>query len=79
MQKPVSILRRDYIESICKVTNASNLPAFIVVEVLEKVLLEVRKQEEIELKRDEALWHKACSEVKNNGSDQPISDEINTE
>lgn len=62
MYKPITIARRDYINSICDVTNNSGLPAFVLVEVLEKVLSQLHQQEESELKRDEALWHKAQTE-----------------
>ena len=77
MQYPVTLARRDYINKICDITNNSGLPAFVVADILEKVLSQVRQQEEAEIKRDEAVWHKACSEVNDDGrqEDKPVSDE----
>lgn len=63
MKKPLTIARKEYIDSIINATNASNLPAFVIVEVLEKMISEMKKMASTELKRDEALWHKAQTET----------------
>lgn len=60
MQKPLSLLRRDYINKLCDITNKSCLPAFVVVEALEKLLNQMRKAVDIEIKRDETMWNKSC-------------------
>lgn len=62
--KPITIARKEYIHAICNATNNSGLPAFVVVNVLEKVLSEMQKQEEIEYKRDMATYRKSLTETK---------------
>lgn len=63
MNKPLSIAYRDYKQAIVDITNNSGLPAFLIVEVIENVFRQVLQQKETELKRDEALWHKAQTEA----------------
>ena len=60
--KPISLARKEYIQTICATTNNCGLPAFVVVDVLERILSEMRKAADTELKRDEAMWHKAQQE-----------------
>lgn len=56
MQKPITVARHDYMQSVVDATNNSNLPAFVIVEVLEGILREVRPMMDTELKRDTATW-----------------------
>lgn len=72
-QKPITLARQDYINKLCEVTNNSGLPAFVTVEVLEKLLVELRKGVELELKRDEAEYRKSlmdAEKVENSGENQ---------
>lgn len=59
MQKPITIARRDYMTALCDITNNSNLPAFVIVEVLENILREMRPMMDAELKRDMATYRAA--------------------
>lgn len=61
-QKPITVAHKEYLDSIVNITNNSSLPAFIVSDVLEKILIEVKKAAEQELKRDTIEWRKACAE-----------------
>ena len=54
--KPITVARRDYLATICEATNQSGLPAFVVVDVLEKVLAEMRSAMDAEVKRDFARY-----------------------
>ena len=67
MQYPITLARRDYVDKICDITNKSGLPAFVVADILEKILSKVRQQEELEVKRDEATWRQSLSEVTDDG------------
>ena len=62
MQKPITLIRLDYINSILNATQKSGLPAFIIVDVLERILDGMRLQADKELKRDEIEWRKAQAE-----------------
>lgn len=59
VQKPLTVARRDYMQGIVDLTNSSGLPAFVMVEVLEHTLNELRPLMGSELKRDEAAWRAA--------------------
>lgn len=59
ISKPLTIRRRDFIENICTAINGSELPAFVVVSVLEDVLSRVRPGMDAELKRDTAAYRAA--------------------
>ena len=61
-QKPITLARRDYIQSVCDLTSKSGLPAFVVVNVLESILAQMRGEVESEIKRDEAIWRKTLLE-----------------
>ena len=67
MQKPLTIARNDYMTALCVLTNNSNLPAFVIVEVLESVLREVRPMMETELKRDMATYRAAMQKEPEKG------------
>ena len=69
MQKPITVARAEYMNTVCNATNNSGLPAFVVCEVLERVLNEVRKSIDIELKRDTAEYRKSVME-------ESVADEI---
>lgn len=58
-QKPMVLARRDYMRGIVNLTNQSGLPAFVMVDVLEHVLNELRSAMDAELKREEAIYREA--------------------
>lgn len=62
--KPLTVARRDYVEDIVNITNKTDLPMFVKVEVLERVLDEMRPLADNELKRDEASYRAALQEEK---------------
>lgn len=62
MKEPLSIKRKNYVATVANATNNSGLPAFVVVDVLERILSEMKKAADAEIKRDEAMWHKAQQE-----------------
>ena len=59
MQKPLSLANRDYLQSLCDITNNCGLPAFVVVDTLTKLLNQMQVEAEKELKRDEAAYRAA--------------------
>ena len=71
MQKPLTVARRDYMQSIVDLTNNSGLPAFVIVNVLEDALSQVRPLMDSELVRDEAQYRAALQkESKENQPEQ---------
>lgn len=70
MEKPLTMRHCEYMQKIVSATNQSDLPAFIMVEVLESVLREIRPAIEMELKRDMATYRAALqSEPEKGDSD----------
>ena len=72
--KPITVARRDYMAAVCEATNKSGLPAFVVVDVLEKVLAEMKPAMDAEVKADfnryrAALAKEAEEGGKDNGAD----------
>lgn len=55
-RKPITVARRDYMAAVCEATNKSGLPAFVVVDVLERVLKEMRSAADTEVQRDFARY-----------------------
>lgn len=52
INKPLSVVRHEVINTICFVLNNSNLPVFVKVELLERILAELRPCVETEYQRD---------------------------
>ena len=50
--KKITIVRHEFINDVCETINHSGLPAFVVVECLERILTECRKAMDEELRRD---------------------------
>ena len=63
INKPLTVARQDYLAAVCDATNQANLPAFVVVEVLDRLLTQMRKAAEQELKRDAAKYRNALLEL----------------
>lgn len=70
LQKPITLARRDYMQGIVDLTNNSGLPAFVIVDVLEHTLNELRPAVSLELKRDEANYRAALQEESEKQTDQ---------
>lgn len=56
MQKPATLLQREFRDKIVEAINCSNLPAFVLVPILEQALAEVKEIEEQQYRRDKAAY-----------------------
>ena len=59
VQKPITVARNDYMRAVCDITNNAGLPAFMVIDVLEKFISEMNRLAEAELSRDTAAYRQA--------------------
>ena len=59
IQKPLTVARRDFVQDLVNLVNRTELPTFIKLEVMERILDEMRPLIDTELKRDEATWRAA--------------------
>lgn len=59
MRKPTTIARVEFIENLIQLINSSDLPAFVIEPILSSVLLDVRKDMDIQYKRDLQAYNEA--------------------
>lgn len=52
MDKPLTIRRYELIDKLCNAINEAQMPAFVTVDILERMLIEVRKIADIEYEND---------------------------
>lgn len=77
-QKPLTVARQEYMDSICQATNKSGLPAFVIAGVLEKVLSEISRQTDAEYKADLARYRAALvAEKTTQDKPEPKDGEVN--
>lgn len=62
MQKPITVARQEFIDTVAEAVNNSGLPAFLVVDVLRMFLSQLEPQEEKQFQRDFAEWEKFVGE-----------------
>ncbi len=75
VKKPITVARRDYMSLICEATNTCGLPAFVIVEVLENILNQMRPAMDAELKRDEAAYRATLQRTEEKEVDQDVGSE----
>lgn len=63
MQKPITILRSEFVESITNTVNNSGLPFFVIRQVLIELLEAVRQGEEAQEQKDRAEYEKYLQET----------------
>lgn len=56
MDKPSTVIREEFIESLAKLLNESGLPAFVLADVLNNALNATRELAEKQYRADAAAW-----------------------
>ena len=62
MIKPSTILRQEFIDAEVKLINESGLPAFVLIDILERTVAELRQLEVQQYEADKAAWEVAQKE-----------------
>ena len=62
MEKPLSIRREDFLQTIIDSVNGSGLPPFIVLEVLRSVTAEVESLAKKQYEADRKAWEESQAE-----------------
>lgn len=62
MEKPITIRRAECIDGICSAINAARLPAFVVVEILERILTNANQLMEQQYHHDIETYREAQNE-----------------
>ena len=68
-QKPITLLREDFINSLSTLINTSQLPMFIVEQVLRQFTIEVTELSNQQLELDRQRYLESLQNVKNLDSD----------
>lgn len=61
MDKPATLLQREFKDNLVKIINESNLPAFVLVPILEQALAEVKDIEEKQFEADKAAYEEKAN------------------
>lgn len=62
MNKPLSLLREDYIQALVQATNECDLPPFVALEVLRSVTAEVESLAKRQYEADRKAWEESQAE-----------------
>ena len=65
MNKPTTIIRQEFIQKQIELINGSGLPAFVLVDIIEETLRELRRLAAEQYRKDKEAWEEfQKSEVK---------------
>lgn len=79
VRKPITVARNDYMNALCEITNRSGLPAFVIADVLDKLLNEVKARADIELKNDMARYQTEIKADQGDNTDEQRGVEMNAD
>lgn len=63
--KPVTLVRQEFINDITKLINESSLPAFVIEDILEKILKQVHDLTNIQYEQEKKRYEELISENNN--------------
>ena len=66
MDKPATLLQREFKDNLVKIINESKLPAFVLVPILEQALAEVKDIEQKQYEADKAAYEQGEVNADNN-------------
>lgn len=61
ISKPITIARNEYMQAICDISNNSGLPAFVMLEVVERLKSQLEGLVQAELERDTVAYKNAMA------------------
>ena len=62
MEKPSTVLRQEFMENLASLINSSQLPAFVIADILKNTLQVTHELAEKQYRIDLAKWEEAQSE-----------------
>lgn len=63
-QKPITVARMDYMQKIADISNESGLPAFIMLEVIERFKSQLEQLADQQLAQDQRAYQEALIKAK---------------
>ena len=77
MEKPITIIREEMRESFANIINSNtNVPAFIIVDILEKLLFELKEIEHTQLENDKRIYEKSLDDIQQEAIDKTVAQEV---
>lgn len=71
MNKPTTVLRQEFIDNQINMINNSGLPAFVLVDIMEEVLVVLRSRAAEQYRKDKAEWEEfQKKKVKQSGEEE---------
>ncbi len=58
MNKPTTVLRQEFIDNQINMINSSGLPAFVLVDIFEELLMALRNNAAEQYKKDKEEWER---------------------
>lgn len=69
IEKPITVIRQEFIDAISNAINNSNLPLFVVEPILRDVYLEVKSLSQKQYEIEKAEYEKTIQEVQTKNED----------
>ena len=64
-------------ESFANIINSNtNVPAFIIVDILEKLLFELKEIEHTQLENDKRIYEKSLDDIQQEAIDKTVAQEV---
>ena len=60
--KPISLIRKEFKDNLANLINTCNLPAFIIVPILDEFLIQMQTIEQQQYQMDVAAYHRKLAE-----------------
>lgn len=73
--KPITVARNDYMQALCDISNNSGLPAFVMMEVVERLKMQLERLAQAELERDTKAFNEQ-SKMEKEDKHEPVSDGV---
>ena len=64
IEKPLSVRRRECMDAVCAAINAAELPACVIMEIMDRVAAEAKRLAETEYRQDMARYKAALKDKK---------------
>ncbi len=76
MEKPITLIREDFIKSMARTINTSKLPAFVIEPILANLLDEVRAAAVKQYESDKAKYEQEIANEEANNDRNRLSERI---
>lgn len=76
MEKPITIRREEFMQSLCDISNQAGLPAFVMLEVIERLKNQLESMVQAEYQRDMLAYQSAQKEEDQTAEEKPKKETV---